>query len=143
MKRRAVSLALLLVATIVESAQDSAPPAPRFPTARITADQLGAYTAEVQSISDIQCRDIWAHQRECSSDVQKTIWIFTLPGHPAHPAVSRGIMIIRQIDRGTTVGIDRVGHYAGDSAAFDKWMNEFRVVDQKQLAQWQSALQRK
>jgi hypothetical protein len=71
------------------------------------------------------------------------MWTFTLPGHPAHPAVSRGVMLVQQTDQGSRVGIDRSGHYAGDGAAFEAWMKEFHVVDQKQVAQWQTILQPK
>jgi len=40
----------------------------------------------------------------------------------------------------STIGIDRSGHYAGDAEAFEKWMSEFAVLDQRQLAVWQNAL---
>jgi hypothetical protein len=52
-------------------------------------------------------------------------------------------MVVGQTSSGTVVGIDRSGHYAGDGAAFEAWMKEFRVVDQKQAAQWQAILQPK
>jgi hypothetical protein len=106
-------------------------------------EQLESYKSEIEAMPDIQCRDIWAHQRQCSSNAQFTLWTFTLPGHPAHPAVSRGVMVVGQTSSGTVVGIDRSGHYAGDGAAFEAWMKEFRVVDQKQAAQWQAILQPK
>jgi hypothetical protein len=143
MKRSAYPLVLLLATGAIALAQQSAPPPARFPTAKITMEQLETYKSEIEAIPDIQCRDIWAHQRQCSSSAQFTMWTFTLPGHPAHPAVSRGVMLVQQTDQGSRVGIDRSGHYAGDGAAFEAWMKEFHVVDQKQVAQWQTILQPK
>lgn len=34
---------------------------------------------------------------------------------------------------GTVLSIDRSGHYAGDRAAFDIWMREFAILDQKEI----------
>ena len=143
MKRRTFPLALLLTTTAIALAQPSLPPPKRFPAEKITAEQLGTYKSEVQAIPGIECREIGAHQRQCTSNAQFTIWIFTLPGHPAHPAVTQAVMLVQRDGQGARVGINRSGYYAGDSAAFDTWMKGFRVLDQKQVAQWQSALQPK
>ena len=143
MKRRTFPLALLLTTTAIALAQPSQPPPKRFPTEKITAEQLGPYKSEVQAIPGIECHEIGAHQRQCTSNAQFTIWIFTLPGHPAHPAVTQAVMLVQRDGQGARVGINRSGYYAGDSAAFDTWMKGFRVLDQKQVAQWQSALQPK
>ena len=143
MKRRTFPLALLLTTTAIALAQPSLPPPKRFPAEKITAEQLGTYKSEVQAIPGIECREIGAHQRQCTSNAQFTIWIFTLPGHPAHPAVTQAVMLVQRDGQGARVGINRSGYYAGDSAAFDTWMKEFRVLDQKQVAQWENTLHAK
>jgi len=139
--RIAALLAPLFGAVIAQSlAQQQTGPPPRFPTVQVTADQMDKYRAEVEAIPDIHCHDIWAHQRECSSKARFTIWTFTLSGHPAHPAVSRGIMLVQQTGPGLLQGIERSGHYAGDRAAFEVWMQELRIRDQQEVAQWQAIL---
>src|SRR5215469_403304 len=143
MKHRAFPLALLLAITAIALAQQSQPPPKRFPTEKITSAQLETYESEIEAIPDIECREIAAHQRQCTSNAQFAIWIFTLPGHPAHLAVTQAVMLVQRDGQGARVGISRSGYYAGDSGAFDTWMKEFRVLDQKQVAQWQSALQPK
>ena len=140
MKHSAFPLALLLATSAIALAQPSQPPPKRFPAEKITSEQLETYKSEVQAIPDIQCQEIEAHQRQCTSNAQFTIWIFTLSGHPAHPAVTQAVMLVQRDGQGARVGISRSGYYAGNSAAFDTWMKEFHVTDQKQVAQWQSAL---
>ena len=83
----------------------------------------------------VKCTDYVANQYVCDSAAQRTIWVFTSAGHPAHPAVSRGVMFINEGPRGAFLGIDRSGHYAGDLIAFDKWMREFAVLDQRQIVE--------
>jgi hypothetical protein len=142
MKRRAFPLVLLL-ATTIALAQQSQPPPKRFPSEKITPEQLETYKTEIQAIPGIECHEIWANQRQCTSNARFTIWILTLPGHPAHPAVTQGVMLVQQDAQGSRVGIARSGYYAGDGAAFDTWMKQFSALDQKQVAQWQSALDAK
>jgi len=139
MKRGATPLALLAATLATAWAQQPAAISEEFPE-KITTLQLDSYKAAVEAISDIECRDIWAHQRQCSSAAQTTIWTFTLPGHPAHPAVSRGVMTVQQTSHGAIVGIRRSSHYAGNTAAFEAWVKDFHFVDEKQVAQWQSML---
>jgi hypothetical protein len=143
MKRSAFPLALLVATTAIAIAQQSQAPPKRFPTEKITPEQLETYKSEVQAIPDIDCREIWGHQRQCTSNAQFTIWIFTVPSHPAHPAVTQGVMLLQQDAQGARVGINRSGYYAGDSAAFDIWIKEFSTLDQKQIAQWQRTFQPK
>jgi len=115
----------------------------RFPTVQISVDQWSAYLTEVKALPDARCKDAPSNQYICDSASQRTIWVFTREGHPAHPAVSRGIMVIQQTPQGAMLGIDRSGHYAGSRAAFDAWMKEFASLDHRQVAQWQSMLQPK
>jgi len=140
MKRCAFSLVFLLATTAIALAQPARAPPKRFPTEKITPQQLETYKSEIQAIPGIECHEISAHERQCTSNTQFTIWIFTLPGHPAHPAVTRAVMLLQQNAQGSRVGINRSGYYAGDSAAFDTWMKEFSALDQKQVAEWQNKL---
>lgn len=111
-------------------------PAPRYATDQINLAEWQAYFAEVKAISDVQCRDIEPMQHVCDSRSQRTIWVFTRTGHPAHPAVSRGIVISQPVTGGSTLGIDRSGHYVGDRVAFSKWMIELVDSDQRQVSEW-------
>ena len=117
--------------------------APRFPAGQITPDEWSQYLAEVKAKSGVHCEDAPANQYICDSRTERTIWVFTREGHPAHPAVSRGIMVVRHLDQATTLGIDRSGHFAGDKTAFDAWIVEFQKLDRRQVEQWSQALQPK
>lgn len=108
--------------------------APRYATAKISIEQWQRFLAEVKAMPGIKCRSDMQNQYVCDSAVQRTIWAFTLVGHPAHPAVSRGVLFVNRISGGAVLGIDRSGHYAGDQAAFEKWMQEFAALDQRQIA---------
>lgn len=110
--------------------------APRYKTAKITVEQWQRLLAEVKAMPGIKCSDYVQKQYVCDSAAQRTIWVFTAVGHPAHPAVSRGILFVNRVPGGAMLGIDRSGHYAGDRAAFEKWMQEFAVLDQRQIAEF-------
>jgi hypothetical protein len=135
-------LALLGLFAVASAIADGPIP-PRFATTQISTEQWNAYLAEVKALPEVRCKDAASNQYICDSSSQRTIWVFTHEGHPAHPAVSRGALVIQQTAQGATVGIDRSGHYAGDRSAFDVWMKEFAPLDQRQVAQWQSMLQPK
>jgi hypothetical protein len=143
LRRLVGCLWLTLSGFLALAAVADGPIAPRFATPHIYVEQWSVYLAEVKSVPDAHCRNAPSNQYICDSALQHAIWVFTREGHPAHPAVSRGIMVIQQTAQGVTVGIDRSGHYAGDRAAFDEWMKEFVPLDQNQAARWQSMLRRK
>ena len=128
---------------ILTTAWAAGPITPRFSTVQITSEQWTAYLSEVKAMPDVRCESFQAAQLMCDSSTQHTIWIFTRWGHPAHPAVSRGVMVLGQAGQGVTIGIDRSGHYAGNRAAFYAWMDQFAPLDQSQIKQWQSMLQSK
>jgi hypothetical protein len=110
------------------------PIAARFPSARITVEEWREFELDVESKAAIECRELAANQRQCDSVTEMTIWIFTREGHPAHPAVSRGTIIVAP----GKIGIDRTGHFAGDPNAFDAWMAALHQFDQQQLDQWRN-----
>ncbi|HKO52891.1 MAG TPA: hypothetical protein VJV79_34520 [Polyangiaceae bacterium] len=53
---------------------------------------------------------------------QKTLYAFTKPEHPAHPAVVNR----RVVERATTVDVDQIGYFAGNEAAFAKLFQAFQ-----------------
>lgn len=110
--------------------------APRYATAIIAVEQWQRLLGEVKATPGIKCSDYVQNQYVCDSSAQHTIWVFTAVGHPAHPAVSRGILFVNRVPGGAVLGIDRSGHYAGDRAAFEKWMLEFAVLDQLQIGEF-------
>jgi hypothetical protein len=133
--------ALLLILPLLGIAQPSQSPIqPRFPQAHISTEQWQSYLDEVKAIPGVACAEAASHQYKCNSTAQQTMWVFTLKGHPAHPAVSRGVMVTHQATPATTVGIDRSGYFAGKEEAFRSWMREFDALDQRQIAAWQEAL---
>ena len=131
---RIVICLLMLACSLQAVARESI--APRYATAEITVEQWQRFLAEVKAIPGVKCGDYVQNQYVCDSAAQRTIWVFTSIGHPAHPAVSRGILFANPVPGGAVLGIDRSGHYAGDRAAFEKWMQEFAVLDQRQIAEF-------
>jgi hypothetical protein len=143
-KRHLMRLSAVLASFLVlVTAQADDPISPGPTTPQISMEQWRAYLAQVKAVPDVHCEDAAANQYICDSASQRSIWVFTREGHLAHPAVSRGIMVIQQTSQGTRVGIDRSGAYAGDRAAFEAWIKEFAVLDKREVAQWQSKLQPK
>jgi len=139
--RNLLAGALCCVLPILGLGQASQSPIPlRFPHEQISVEQWQSYLDEVKAVPDVTCAEMALHQYKCDSSAQRTIWIFTLEGHPAHPAVSRGVMVIANTAAGTTLGIDRSGHFAGDYPAFIAWMHEFDALDKRQMAAWQKFL---
>lgn len=82
----------------------------------------------------VRCEELAANLTQCESKLKNTVWVFTREGHPAHPAVSRRVMVLMQTSSGNAVLINRTGHYAGDAPAFQAWMKNFAALDQQQVA---------
>jgi len=121
-------IAILAGAPLTAAVGDTEPLTP-FPDARITAEDLETYRAGIEALPGIECADIWAHQRKCDDPKTRSMWIFTLAGHPAHPAFSRA----RLYYENGQLGITRALHFAGDESEFQKWAAEFKVLDQRQV----------
>jgi hypothetical protein len=126
-------VALVLASVPATVARATEAQAPRFPQSQITKDQWNAYLAEVQKMPDTLCRDNLPNEFICSSGSQQSIWVFTRSGHPAHPAVSRGVIVKVVASTGQEVRIERSGHYAGSPKAFEAWMNELTQRDARML----------
>lgn len=89
----------------------------------------------------VRCEELASNLTQCESKVKNTVWAFTREGHPAHPAVSRRVMVLMQTSSGNAVLVNRTGHYAGDTLAFRTWMKEFAAIDQKQVAAGKDTLE--
>jgi hypothetical protein len=136
-ERRLISLALSTLCALPPSlAKPSDVPA--YLSAQISKQQWATQLADVQSQTGVTCKSIALSQYICDSPKQHTIWVFTQPGHPAHPALTRGAMVITS----ETIGIERTGQYAGDRAAFVEWMKEFAALDARQVDEWTKAISR-
>ena len=96
----------------------------RFPTDEITLKQWQEYRAEVLAKPGIE-RQEFANQLVLTSTKERRIYVFTQPKHPAYPAV----VIRAVVARGTGSEVQRMGHYAGDKKAFDRWWHEFEELD--------------
>ncbi len=59
----------------------------RFPKARISPTDFLAYEKEVESLPGVRCEYDRNQQFICDSQALNSIWVFTVVGHPAHPAV--------------------------------------------------------
>jgi hypothetical protein len=96
----------------------------RFPSDKITAKQWETFRTEVLAKPGIE-RQEFANQLVLTSLRERRIYVFTEPAHPAYPAV-----VVRAVVP-TTTGSDvqRMGHYAGDEKAFNKWWHEFDALD--------------
>src|SRR5438552_6946341 len=91
----------------------------------VTLDEWRALLAEIQSRAGMRCENHDEFQYMCDTANPPTIWIFTRPGHPAHPAATRGMMVVNS----GVIDVNRVGYYAGDKDSYDRWMKEFRILD--------------
>ena len=132
---RLVGSLLVLLSTLV-AADDLRSVPPRFPQPRITQEQWVAFEAEVEATPDVECRYLKALQYQCflgphgqNPSSHATMWIFTRPGHPAHPACSRGILFLEP----HRAAMDRSSYYAGDYEAFKTWAAEFHRLDEREL----------
>jgi hypothetical protein len=100
----------------------------------VTVTHWNEMLTDVKSQPGMKCKDSSEHQYICDSASPPTIWVFTQPGHPAHPAASRGVMVFH----GDAIDIDRTGYYAGDRPAFISWMHAFEILDTRQVETWRN-----
>jgi len=108
---------VVAVALVVSTVGRAEPPPSRFSHEHISVAEWQTYLDEVKSVPDVRCEDTKRFEHYCTSDSLTSIWVFTEPGHPAHPAVSTGVFYMNSI----TYGILNKGYFAGDEAAFRAW----------------------
>ena len=108
---------LCLVLGIFATSAVAADPPPRFLNDQITTAEWQTYRDEVTSAQDVRCENTKRHEVLCVSESRKSLWVFTVLGNPAHPAVSTGVLVVYP----QASGILFRGYYAGDEAAYYKW----------------------
>ena len=96
----------------------AADPPPRFANEQITLADWQIYLDEVTSLPSVICKDTPRYERSCVSESLKSVWVFTRQGHPAHPAVSTGVLVVYT----HAAGILLRGYYAGNESAFEAWV---------------------
>jgi hypothetical protein len=111
----------LALPTYADESDTKPPIDSRFSSAHITVDEWQKYLDEVKSSSTATCTESENKEYVCYSDVKTMIWIFTRPGHPAHPAVTVGVLVRNEGSVGKGALIQGGGHYAGDEQAFRTW----------------------
>ena len=138
--RFALGVVVLALGFTFPAFADRDPKGPRFATEKISVAELNGYRIEVHSMPDVRCVELASNQTQCESKVKNTVWMFTREGHPAHPAVSRRVMVLMQTSSGNAVLVNRTGNYAGDALAFRTWTKEFAALDQQQVAAGKQSL---
>jgi hypothetical protein len=117
-------LAIVACAAAAVHAQEFRP----HPQARITAAQWQAYFDEVKAKHGATRQPFDAGHLVLFNDAASLMsWVFTTPGHPAHPA-----WVTRQpVTDGASVKIRQIGFYAGDEAEFRKLFAAYLVLSSK------------
>jgi hypothetical protein len=128
---RRIWVTLLLAAGTLLAACSTAPNVgARFPHEKITPTQWSRLYEETRESddADIAYRGQQAILVRVSIDPPTAEWesvttsyVFTLPGHPAHPAV---VIFESHIGPSTHYGM-REAYYAGKKQAFEAWLNNF------------------
>ena len=111
-------------------------PTPLYPNAKISADQYQSLVASLKSRSGFRCDKFGPHQLRCGSDDVAEIWWLTEPDHPAHPAVSRGQMLLDPTGETCLV---RDGYYAGLEAPFATWIKELKNFDELTIQRFKAS----
>jgi hypothetical protein len=116
----------------------SAAPAATFrhKTTHLSLEGWRELLAEVESRPGMKCENHDYFQYICDTPNPLSIWVFTRPGHPAHPAATQGVMVMPN----GVIDIDRIGFYAGDQFAYERWMKEFITLDARQIEVWEKYL---
>jgi hypothetical protein len=109
---------------------------PRFPSAHVSIVEIRDLFTEVTGRAGTRCREFGRYQVQCDAESQAEVWIFTLPGHPAYPAVSRGE--IRKF--GALLCILRDGYFAGDEPAFAAWLGDLTTYDKQVINRFRQSL---
>jgi hypothetical protein len=114
-------------------------PLPSSGVRQVTEDRWRAVLTEVQSTPGVDCQIIGSTKiYVCARQLRNGIWTFAMEGNPAFPAVSQSAFQPRFVCEPGYVGpkttIHRSAEYAGDRAAFEKFLTHLMAVDQKFLA---------
>ncbi len=116
--------AVLLMAAPALFAQEFKP----FPRANITVAQWQAYFDEVKAKHGANVQDIEDQKLLIYTDTATTtLYAFTKPGHPAHPAwVTR-----RPEQRNDSIFIAQIGYFAGEEAPFAQLFRAYAALNER------------
>lgn len=114
----------LALASTLANGQEFKP----YPRANITEAQWQTYFDEVRTKHGATVQDIEDQGLLVFTDsTNSTVYGFTKPGHPAHPAwVAR-----KPEQRGDGVYIGQIGYFAGAEPPFAKLFREYAALDEK------------
>jgi hypothetical protein len=119
-------LSILAVAALAGpvSAQEFKP----FPRANISAAQWTAYFDEVRTKHGSNVQDIDDQKLLIYTDAATTtLYAFTKPGHPAHPA-----WITRKPEqRNDNIFIAQIGYFAGEEPPFAQLFRSYLALNEK------------
>jgi hypothetical protein len=122
MNMKRVALAALLICMSAEIvAQEIS--TPRFPSQQITRDELNQLYEKTKALPHASIRRV-RHQVVITAPNSRyfsTTYVFTQPGHPAHPAVV--IHDILEMETGHVAQLE--SYYAGSQLKFEAWVKEF------------------
>ena len=98
------------------------------PQAGITLAQWQAYFDEVKGKHAAAMQDVEAAKLLVFEDgATKTIYSFTKPGHPAHPA-----WVTRKVEqRGDSIVVNQTGYFAGDEPSFAQLFRSYSELNAK------------
>jgi hypothetical protein len=127
---------VLAVGVATVSAYADELPLPPSGVVQITEERWRALLTQVQSAPDVDCQVVGNTKLyQCVGHKIMTIWTFAMEGNPAYPAVSQATLISGVIClpgySGPKSTISRSGGYAGDQAAFEKFLKVLVGSDQK------------
>lgn len=119
---------IALVAGVILSAHASAQEFKPFPRANITEPQWQKYFDEVREKHGAEVQDIEDQKLLVFTDkATSTIYGFTKPGHPAHPA-----WISRKLEqRGDELYVGQIGYFAGSEPPFAQLFKEYLALNAK------------
>ena len=126
----------LLVAALPVASASCPKPIPLYPSAKISTQQYQDLFDSVTLRPDTHCKVFGPQQLQCNSDSLGELWWFTRPGHPAHPAASRGQMMHNNQTQETC--LIRDGYFAGTEAAFASWLGELKRYDEQTVARFRA-----
>ena len=121
----------LYVSIIVACASD--PPVLPFTEGPTSPAELMRFQADVAVRRGMHCRNSGEFELICEPKSRGPDWTFTLPGNPAHPAVSASIWVWYQTPQGQAIRIDRTGQYGGDKQAYEAWKVQLIANDKLTL----------
>jgi hypothetical protein len=113
-----------MLSAIATRAQEFKP----YPDAKVTIAQWQAYLDLIREKVGSSERSFPAqHLQSYSNEATRTVYAFTEPGHPEHPAwITR-----RVVEDGKGVSMEQTGFFAGDEPAFAKMFADYQQMNEQ------------